>query len=228
MLRNIKTFKDLFWLHFDVNVFLQCKNSFYTKISFNVTSVKWFLVLFIKIVSCPLHESLLILPGIVFSSPLNTKRRTSSVLNVRRWVAEVAVPAWLKQLDTLWLVLCFILGAGSPVAGAQPHQLPLGSLHISPVQTAFEPSSVPYYLQQDLEALHRVSQQYASPPLSQQSNSVVQGSLLTTHAQSSVSPRVKRHGRGSRRLSLDPYTKLRVEKLEVVSSICFFSSVYLV
>lgn len=106
-------------------------------------------------------------------------------------------------------------GAGSPVTGAQPHQLPLGSLHISPVQAAFEPSSVPYYLQQDLEALHRISQQYASPPLSLQSDSVGQGSLLTTHAQSSGSPRVKRHGRGSRRLSLDPYTKLRVEKLEV-------------
>ena len=121
---------------------------------------------------------------------------------------------------------CFFvsfLGAGSPVTGAQPHQLPLGSLHISPVQTAFEPSSVPYYLQQDLEALHRISQQYASPP-----DSVGQGSLLTTHAQSSGSPRVKRHGRGSRRLSLDPYTKLRVEKLEVVSSVCSFSAVHLV
>lgn len=126
---------------------------------------------------------------------------------------------------------CFFvsfLGAGSPVPGAQPHQLPLGSLHISPVQTVFEPSSVPYYLQQDLEALHRISQQYASPPLSLQSDSVGQGSLLTTHAQSSGSPRVKRHGRGSRRLSLDPYTKLRVEKLEVVSSICYFSAVHLV
>lgn len=126
---------------------------------------------------------------------------------------------------------CFFvsfLGAGSPITGAQPHQLPLGSLHISPVQTAFEPSSVPYYLQQDLEALHRISQQYASPPLSLQSDSVGQGSLLTTHAQSSGSPRVKRHGRGSRRLSLDPYTKLRVEKLEVVSSVCSFSAVHLV
>lgn len=125
---------------------------------------------------------------------------------------------------------CFFvsfLGAGSPVTGAQPHQLPLGSLHISPVQTAFEPSSVPYYLQQDLEALHRISQQYALPPLSLQSDSVGQGSLLTTHAQSSGSPRVKRHGRGSRRLSLDPYTKLRVEKLEVVSSVCSFSAVHL-
>ena len=126
---------------------------------------------------------------------------------------------------------CFFvsfLGAGSPVPGAQPQQLPLGSLHISPVQTAFEPSSVPYYLQQDLEALHRISQQYASPPLSLQSDSVGQGSLLTTHAQSSGSPRVKRLGRGSRRLSLDPYTKLRVEKLEVVSSMCSFSAVHLV
>lgn len=126
---------------------------------------------------------------------------------------------------------CFFvsfLGAGSPVPGAQPHQLPLGSLHISPVQTAFEPSSVPYYLQQDLEALHRISQQYASPPLSLQSDAVGQGSLLTTHAQSSGSPRVKRNGRGSRRLSLDPYTKLRVEKLEVVSSMCSFSAVHLV
>lgn len=126
---------------------------------------------------------------------------------------------------------CFfvsVLGAGSPVPGAQPLQLPLGSLHISPVQTAFEPSSVPYYLQQDLEALHRISQQYASPPLGLQSDSVGQGSLLTTHAQSSGSPRVKRHGRGSRRLSLDPYTKLRVEKLEVVSSMCSFSAVHLV
>lgn len=126
---------------------------------------------------------------------------------------------------------CFFvsfLEAGFPVPGAQSHQLPLGSLHISPVQTAFEPSSVPYYLQQDLEALHRISQQYASPPLSLQSDSVGQGSLLTTHAQSSGSPRVKRHGRGSRRLSLDPYTKLRVEKLEVVSSVCSFSAVHLV
>ena len=126
---------------------------------------------------------------------------------------------------------CFFvsfLEAGSPVPGAQSHQLPLGSLHISPVQTAFEPSSVPYYLQQDLEALHRISQQYASPPLSLQSDSVGQGSLLTTHAQSSGSPRVRRHGRGSRRLSLDPYTKLRVEKLEVVSSVCSFSAVHLV
>ena len=102
------------------------------------------------------------------------------------------------------------------MVGTQPHQLPLGSLQISPVQTTFEPSSVPYYLQQDLEALHRVSQQYAaSPPVSQQLSLAGQGSLLTT--QSAGSPRVKGHGRGSRRLSLDPHTKLRVEKLEVVS-----------
>jgi len=107
-------------------------------------------------------------------------------------------------------------GAGQPVAGAQVHQLPVGSLHISPVQTTFEPSSVPYYLQQDLEALHRVSQQHASPPFSQQSSPNGQASLLTT--QSAGSPRTKRHGRGSRRLSLDPHTRLRVEKLEVVSS----------
>jgi len=104
-------------------------------------------------------------------------------------------------------------GAGQPVAGAQVHQLPVGSLHISPVQTTFEPSSVPYYLQQDLEALHRVSQQHASPPFSQQSSPNGQASLLTT--QSAGSPRTKRHGRGSRRLSLDPHTRLRVEKLEV-------------
>lgn len=104
-------------------------------------------------------------------------------------------------------------GIGPPVVGTQLSQLPLESLHISPVQTAFEPSSVPYYLQQDLEALNRVSQQYASPPLSQQLSPNGQGSLLTT--QSPGSPRSKRHGRGSRRLSLDPYTRLRVEKLEV-------------
>lgn len=105
----------------------------------------------------------------------------------------------------------------SPVAvnGVEPQQLPLGSLHISPVQTAFEPSSVPYYLQQDLEALQRVSQQQASPLLSQQSSpSPVnsQQSLLTTAA---GGVRAKRNGRGSRRLSLDPHTKLRVDRLEV-------------
>ena len=115
------------------------------------------------------------------------------------------------------LILNLPSGAGPTVAVTQPHQLPIGSLHISPVQTPFEPSSVPYYLQQDLEALHRVSQQYASPPLSQQSSpSPVNGqqSLLTTTA---GGVRAKRNARGSRRLSLDPHTKLRVEKLEVVS-----------
>ncbi|PFX33455.1 Syntaxin-binding protein 4 [Stylophora pistillata] len=60
-------------------------------------------------------------------------------------------------------------GAG-PSAPTQPQQLPLSSLQISPVQTAFEQSSVPYYLQQDLEALQRVAQQYTSPPPGQQSS----------------------------------------------------------
>ena len=114
------------------------------------------------------------------------------------------------------------LGAEPSVLGTQPQRLPLGSLHISPVQTAFEPSSVPYYLQQDLEALQRVSQQHAAPSLSQQSSpSPVNGqqSLVTTTA---GGVRAKRNGRGSRRLSLDPHTKLKVEKLEVVSLFVFF------
>lgn len=122
-----------------------------------------------------------------------------------------------EVLTSPWIFLVFPSGAGPTVLGTQPQQLPLGSLHISPVQTAFEPSSVPYYLQQDLEALQRVSQQYASPSLSQQSSpSPVNGqqSLLTTTA---GGVRAKRNGRGSRRLSLDPHTKLRVERLEVVS-----------
>lgn len=110
------------------------------------------------------------------------------------------------------------------MVGTQPHQLPVESLHISPIQTAFEPSSVPYYLQQDLEALHRVSRQYASPPLSQQSSPEGQGSLLTT--QSAGGSRAKRHGRNSRRLSLDPHTRLSVEKLEVVSSNWLFLIVH--
>lgn len=110
------------------------------------------------------------------------------------------------------------------MVGTQPHQLPVESLHISPIQTAFEPSSVPYYLQQDLEALHRVSRQYASSPLSQQSSPEGQGSLLTT--QSAGGSRAKRHGRNSRRLSLDPHTRLSVEKLEVVSSNWLFLIVH--
>lgn len=112
------------------------------------------------------------------------------------------------------------------MVAVQPHQPPVGSLHISPVQTTFEPSSVPYYLQQDLEALHRVSQQqYASPPLSQPSSPAGQGSLLTTQSAGNLRP--KRHGRGSWKLSLDPYTRLRVEKLEVVSSFSLPEPVYL-
>ena len=101
----------------------------------------------------------------------------------------------------------------------QPNQLPLRSLHISPVQPKSEHQSVPYYLQQDLEALHRVSQQQISPSfLSQQSSLGGPVSLLTTPPPNG-GPRTKRYGRGSRRLSLDPHTKLRVEKLEVVSLI---------
>jgi len=120
--------------------------------------------------------------------------------------------------------LVLSLGAEPTVLGTQPQHLPLGSLHISPVQTAFEPSSVPFYLQQDLEALQRVSQQHAAPSLRQQSSpSPVNGqqSLVTTTA---GGVRAKRNGRGSRRLSLDPHTKLKVEKLEVVSLyvICIF------
>ena len=119
------------------------------------------------------------------------------------------------------------LGAGPTVLGTQPQHLPLGSLHISPVQTAFQPSSVPYYLQQDLEALLRVSQQHASPSLSQQSSpSPVNGqqSLLTTTA---GGVRAKRNGRGSRRLSLDPHTKLKVNRLEVVSLYLSFVFLFL-
>lgn len=115
-------------------------------------------------------------------------------------------------------------GAG-PTAVIQPQQLPLSSLHISPVQTAFEPSSVPFYLQQDLEALQRVAQQYASPPSGQQSSPRPvneQQSLLTTTA-AAGSIRARRHGRGSRRLSLDPHTKLKVEKLEVALRYLGFS-----
>ena len=121
---------------------------------------------------------------------------------------------------SLSVILCSSLTGAGPSAPTQPQQLPLSSLQISPVQTAFEQSSVPYYLQQDLEALQRVAQQYASPPPGQQSSpSPVNGqqSLLTTTA-AAGSIRAKRHGRGSRRLSLDPNTKLKVEKLEVVSS----------
>ena len=102
--------------------------------------------------------------------------------------------------------------------GRQLNQGLLGSLHISPVQPTFEPQSVPYYLQQDLEALQRVSQQHTSASsLSQQTSPRSQTSLLTTPS----SPhngglRAKRLERNGRRLSLDPYTRLRVEKLEVV------------
>lgn len=104
------------------------------------------------------------------------------------------------------------------VNGRQLNQGLLGSLHISPVQPTFEPQSVPYYLQQDLEALQRVSQQHTSASsLSQQTSPRSQTSLLTTPS----SPRNgglrgKRLERNGRRLSLDPYTRLRVEKLEVV------------
>lgn len=106
-------------------------------------------------------------------------------------------------------------GAGLPVVREQPNQLPLRSLHISPVQPKSEHQSVPYYLQQDLEALHRVSQQQISPSfLSQQSSLGGPVSLLTIPPPNG-GPRTKRYGRGSRRLSLDPHTKLRVEKLEV-------------
>lgn len=124
------------------------------------------------------------------------------------------------------MFLVLPLGAGPSDLGTQPQHPPLGSLHISPVQTAFEPSSVPYYLQQDLEALQRVSQQHAAPSLSQQSSPRPvngQQSLVTTTA---GGVRAKRNGRGGRRLSLDPHTKLKVEKLEVVSlyrSFVFFS-----
>lgn len=133
---------------------------------------------------------------------------------------------WFFKVEVTTLPLKFLvpsLGAEPTVLGTQPQHLPLGSLHISPVQTAFEPSSVPYYLQQDLEALQRVSQ-HAAPSLRQQSSpSPVNGqqSLVTTTA---GGVRAKRNGRGSRRLSLDPHTKLKVEKLEVVSLyvICIF------
>lgn len=107
--------------------------------------------------------------------------------------------------------------ANGTVNGRQLNQGLLGSLHISPVQPTFEPQSVPYYLQQDLEALQRVSQQHTSASsLSQQTSPRSQTSLLTTPS----SPRngglrAKRLERNGRRLSLDPYTRLRVEKLEV-------------
>lgn len=84
--------------------------------------------------------------------------------------------------------------------------------------SAFEPSSVPYYLQQDLDNLRRVTQRYATPdlPALQPSSSVVAENRVSPHTPG-VTTRLGRQARNGRRLSLDPYTRLKVEKLEVVS-----------
>ena len=105
---------------------------------------------------------------------------------------------------------------------SQPPQFAPGPLQISPVgpslQATYEPSSVQYYLQQDLEALRRVSQQNTPPSLGQQSNpNSGQQLLLATHSTGGRGMnRHQRNMRNSRRLSLDPHTRLKVEKLEVV------------
>ena len=69
MLRNVKTFKDLFWLHFDVNVFLQCKILFILKSVLMWLVLSNFSYFLLRLCPSPLRESLLILPGIVSSSP---------------------------------------------------------------------------------------------------------------------------------------------------------------
>lgn len=85
---------------------------------------------------------------------------------------------------------------------------------ISPIAPSLQPSSVPFYLQQDLEALRRVSEQY--PSSTTQSTPRNGNSSPETQIQRQ---RRNRIDRSSRKLSLDPYTKIKVEKLEVVSVI---------
>lgn len=106
------------------------------------------------------------------------------------------------------------------------HQFANGSIQISPIAPTLQPSSVPFYLQQDLEALRRVSEQYPSPAISQQT-SPRNGTQRTSPESpgqllAGQRPRRSRTDRSSRKLSLDPYTKLKVEKLEVVSIILLF------
>ena len=69
MLRNVKTFKDLFWLHFDVNFFLQCKILFILKSVLMWLVLSDFSYFLLRLCPSPVRESLLILPWIVFSSP---------------------------------------------------------------------------------------------------------------------------------------------------------------
>ncbi|KAK3736396.1 hypothetical protein QZH41_017920 [Actinostola sp. cb2023] len=84
---------------------------------------------------------------------------------------------------------------------------------ISPIGPSLQPSSVPFYLQQDLDALRRISEQYPSAGThsSPRDNHASPGPPTTL----SQRQRRTRADRSSRKLSLDPYTKIKVEKLEV-------------
>lgn len=88
---------------------------------------------------------------------------------------------------------------------------------ISPIAPSLQPSSVPFYLQQDLEALRRVSEQYPSSGTQANPPRDTNGTPTTSILQKQRRTRA----RSSRKLSLDPYTKIKVEKLEVVNFIIF-------
>lgn len=134
-------------------------------------------------------------------------------------------PLFMSELSKLSLYF-FPSGFAPGMDPTSSHQQQFGngSIQISPIAPTLQPSSVPFYLQQDLEALRRVSEQYPSPAVSQQTSprNGVQRTSPESAAQSlSQRPRRNRADRSSRKLSLDPYTKLKVEKLEVVSALVF-------
>ncbi|XP_048589179.1 uncharacterized protein LOC116604619 isoform X2 [Nematostella vectensis] len=105
------------------------------------------------------------------------------------------------------------LGPGRSQYNQSLHYSLPSTFQISPVTPSLQPSSVPFYLQQDLEALGRISQPRVSP----QSRPLASGQQVSPEGQQLVSgrPRQSRQERNGRRLSLDPYTRLKVEKLEV-------------
>lgn len=134
-------------------------------------------------------------------------------------------PLFMSELSKLSLYF-FPSGFAPGMDPTSSHQQQFGngSIQISPIAPTLQPSSVPFYLQQDLEALRRVSEQYPSPAVSQQtspSNGVQRTSPESAAQSLSQRPRRNRAERSSRKLSLDPYTKLKVEKLEVVSALVF-------